>query len=228
MKKLTFKDLIADTGTLSAPSKMPCHGTSTSAYDCKVGGFLRTIKGSVCSKCYACTANYQYPSVKQAHADRLSKITGPNWVESMAEHITRRCEDVFRWHDSGDLQSAQHLRRIVAIARLTPNIQHWLPTKEFGLVLTYLRHGNEFPDNLTVRISAPMMGALFQKHTNKTVRKLQEQFEQLVLLYGLPTSTVDDPDAELTCPAKAQAGKCLDCRRCWDKSVANVNYIGQN
>ena len=36
------------------------------------------------------------------------------------------------------------------------------------------------------------------------------------------TSTVTTKKA--TCPAPKQGGKCLDCRRCWDRKVKNVKY----
>jgi hypothetical protein len=38
--------------------------------------------------------------------------------------------NVFRWHDSGDVQDLKHLAKIFKVARLTPNIKHWLPTRE--------------------------------------------------------------------------------------------------
>lgn len=221
----TFKALEAETGTLSDTSKMPCLSTSIPAKDCNVGSFMRTIPDSVCADCYCFKGNYNFPSVKQSLENRLDKIAGEHWVEAMTEHIRRRCGDLFRWHDSGDLQSAEHLRRIVAIAKATPHILHWLPTKEYRLILTYLKHGNTFPDNLKVRVSAPMVGEAFPtRHENKTMATFQAQFEKLVLTYGIPYSTVgDDDNTADTCPAPDQDGECKDCRRCWTDREC-VNY----
>jgi hypothetical protein len=228
MRKLTFKDIIDKTGTLSDTSKMPCHSTSTPTENCNVGSFLRTVEGSTCHGCYAHErGNYTFPSVKKSLANRLDKISGPDWVFYMAEHIRRRCTDLFRWHDSGDIQDASHLRKIVEIARQTPLIRHWLPTREYKLLINYLGHGGEFPPNLIVRISAPMKGPAFQTHDNKKVQVLQAQFEQLALVFGLPISTVDDPDSgpDTTCPAPTQDGECRDCRRCWEPTQTAVNYL---
>ena len=36
----------------------------------------------------------------------------------------------FRWHDSGDVQDLDHLRRIYEVCKLTPDVQHWMPTRE--------------------------------------------------------------------------------------------------
>ncbi len=49
-------------------------------------------------------------------------------------------EPFFRWFDSGDLQSVEMVRDIVAVAERTPEIRHWLPTREYATVREYLRH----------------------------------------------------------------------------------------
>lgn len=222
----TFKQLEDHTGTLSDTSKMPCFSTSTPAKNCNVGSYMRTIKGTVCADCYGFEkGNYQYPSVIKSLENRLEKITGPHWVEAMIIHLKRRCDGLFRWHDVGDVQSAEHLRRIIAVADGTPDIKHWLPTKEYKLILNYLRHGNTFPSNLIVRVSAPMVGKPFGwKHKDKKMQVFQQQFEQLVLMFDVQYSTVSDDNPDATCPAPEQEGECGNCRRCW--SDANcVNYI---
>ena len=147
-------ELIA--GTLSEPSKMPGYATSTSAFECKVGSQLRKVTGSVCEGCYATRANYQHPSVKIAHARRLAGLRHPRWVEAMVTLIQNRVSDTdpyFRWHDSGDLQGEWHLANICEVARQTPTVRHWLPTREKALVKRYLRAGGVIPGNLTVRVS---------------------------------------------------------------------------
>ncbi len=62
-----------------------------------------------------------------------------------------------RWHDSGDLQSVEHLEKIIEVCRRTPQIQHWLPTRELAI----LRACRErIPANLTIRVSATMIDGL--------------------------------------------------------------------
>ncbi len=97
------------TGSLGKPSKMPGLSYGISATLCKVGAALAKVKGSTCEGCYALKANYQYPSVKAAHAKRAAGLTDPRWTEAMVYLIRSSGETYFRWHDSGDLQSFQHL-----------------------------------------------------------------------------------------------------------------------
>ena len=220
-EELTYIDAMDIIGGLSKPSKMPWHGWSTSAYDCKTGSKLRGIKGSTCSSCYACKGNYCFQNVKDAHARRMAGLSHPQFVEAFIlvlntlyergkktyvyrTRITK--ENRFRWHDSGDIQSVEHLRMINEIAKATPKIRHWIPTREYGMVNEFLKT-NKFAFNLTVRMSAVMIGDEFKKQP-----------------MGLPSSTVGVKTAKSQCPAYTQGGACQDCNRCWDKTVKNVNY----
>jgi len=111
----------------------------------------------------------------------------------------------FRWHDSGDLQSMDHLLAIIEIAKRLPSIKFWLPTREIGLMRQFVReHGSDkIPSNLTIRVSAAMVGG------------------DAIKIDGCQTSTVSEHG---TCPAPQQDNKCGDCRACWDKTVDNVAY----
>lgn len=112
----------------------------------------------------------------------------------------------FRWHDSGDLQSVRHLWVICEVARQTPGVRHWLPTREYQVVRTFKAMGGEIPPNLTVRLSAHMVDGKAPG-------------------MGLPTSTVssDGIPGEGSCPAPTQGGECKACRACW-LSPGNVDY----
>jgi len=199
-------------GTLSKPSKMPGYATSTSAFECKIGSLLRKVPGSVCEGCYATRANYQYPSVQVAHARRLAGLRHPRWVEAMVtliQHRVSEADPYFRWHDSGDLQGEWHLANICEVARRTPNVRHWLPTREKALVKRYLRAGGVIPGNLTVRISAPMVDGPAPSVAG-----------------GLVSSTVVSQSSAdgYACPARSQSNQCGTCRACWSREVQNVAY----
>ena len=71
----------------------------------------------------------------------------------MAAQINSKKVKYFRWHDSGDVQNLDHLRRIYAVCRLTPSVKHWMPTRE-AWTKDYIV---EAPDNLVVRFSIPMV-----------------------------------------------------------------------
>ena len=192
---------------------MPGYSYGIPAQACKVGSKLAKVKGSVCEHCYALKNFYRMSNVKTAQAKRLKLLNGKRWTESMVfliKHYTNPSDPFFRWHDSGDLQSPKHLDDICSIARQTPNIKHWVPTREYGIVHDYLKKGGALPANLTVRLSAHMVD-----------EKLS------VPVCGLPTSMVShktrDPQVH-HCPAPTQGNTCGNCRACWDSRVSCVSY----
>ena len=123
------KEARAITGGLSDPGKMPGYAYSLPAQACITGSKLVKIPGTVCYGCYALKGNYKrFPSVRLALAKRLQALPHPRWVDAMVTLIYG--EEVFRWHDSGDLQSVQHLKNIFEVCSRTPSTWHWLPTRE--------------------------------------------------------------------------------------------------
>jgi len=209
---------------LSKPSKMPGYGYSIPAARCKIGAKLRKVAGSTCSACYALKGRYVFPNVAECLERRYQTLDAPEWVDAMSELIRRKCVNghprcrvrravpYFRWHDAGDLQSVDHLARIVLVCRKTPGVTHWLPTREYQTVRDFIAAGGTFPPNLTVRLSAHMIGG----HA-PTFPDLQA--------HGVTVSTVDSTAADaFACLAPSQKGECRDCRACWNPAVSHVTY----
>ena len=209
---MQFKTLSAAldyVGGFSAPSKMPCYSYGLSAHQCITGARLAKIEGSTCSDCYALKGFYGdwNINVHQAHAQRAESLYKPGWVAAMVFIINRRKLDYFRWHDSGDLQSFQHLLNIVSVAEQCPETRFWLPTREKKIVLQYRDTFGDFPKNLIVRVSATMMDspASPEFKTTSTVHK-------------------DKKPIGFACPASRQDNQCQDCRECWNPRRKNVSY----
>ena len=195
-------------GISNRNKKMPGYTYGLSAKECKTGAKLVKIPGSTCSGCYALKANYFYPSVKTGHARRLASIDNGAWVPAMVQLINHYEKNYFRWHDSGDVQTVDHLRKICAVAAGTPAIKHWLPTREAGILKEFKRNGGRIPSNLVIRLSATMVnGAPGKSH----------QHSSTVHTAGVP------PIGE-ACNASKQGGQCLDCRACWNGSIKNISY----
>ena len=116
----------------------------------------------------------------------------------------------FRWHDSGDLQGVNHLELIAEVCNSTPNCQHWLPTREYGIVKDYIAKHGKLPGNLTIRLSA-----MYPDQPVKIPASLQG-------IKGITASNVHTakPIGE-SCKAPAQSGACLDCRVCWTDTVVS-------
>ena len=120
---MKIKEAEAITHTLSKPGKMPGFAYSTPAHECKTGTKLRAVAGSVCANCYAYKrGRYRFQNVIDAQFKRFRSLTHPKWVEAMAAQINSKKVKYFRWHDSGDVQNLDHLRRIYEVCRLTPSV----------------------------------------------------------------------------------------------------------
>jgi hypothetical protein len=185
------------TGSLTRTSKMPGLSYSLPAWECKTGSKLRKVKGSVCSACYALKGNYtRYKAIKAAQYDRLEKIKNSLWVAAMVVQVKR--QKYFRWHDAGDVQDLEHLKKIYSVCKLTPEVKHWMPTREAWIK----NHLASKPSNLVIRFSPPMIGQRNDSWPN--------------------SSMVVETGA--TCPAPSQGGKCGSCRQCWDSNIKVVSY----
>jgi len=192
--------------SLGNPSKMPGKSYGLPAAECKVGSKLRNVPGSTCADCYAHKGRYAFDNVQRAQYARLATIDSPQWTMAMVKML--QGEKWFRWHDSGDLQSVSHLAKICMVAVMTPDVNHWLPTREVGLVRRYLKDGGIIPANLNIRVSAAMVDG------------------DPIEIEGCTTSTVHHKAKAKghKCPAPTQNNECATCRACWNKSVDNVSY----
>ena len=156
------------TGGLSAPSKMPGPSMNLPAVACITGSKLVKVAGSTCSGCYALKGRYRFQNVKDAMQRRLDRLHDPRWVEAMITLIDQ--QPVFRWHDSGDIQSHGHMNKILEVVRQTPDTNHWLPTQE----RPYLPAPEAVPDNLIIRLSGSKIDGpppTAWSHTSSVVTK---------------------------------------------------------
>lgn len=236
--------LLRAIGGLSAPSKMPCHGWSIPAQACKLGSLLRQREGSACASCYALKGMYVFPNVRAALERRLGILrealddvsARAIFRDGFRELLNRKAartrarlakgETVaadgryFRWHDAGDLQSVDHLRLIVEICEGTPEVQHWLPTREAGTVARYLdAYGDDaLPRNLTVRLSTPMVGRPVPAGMGRLMRRSPR-----IVASGIHRPAGRQWGMQ-ACAAPSQGGECRSCRACWDTGTWGVSY----
>jgi hypothetical protein len=208
-------------GSVTQTSKMPCKSYSLPTVACITGAKMAQIEGSICSKCYAMKGNYaQYANnIEPAQHARLDSVLqacenaeyAQAWIDAMSTHIGS--DEYFRWHDSGDLQSLAHLELIAAVCEETPNCNHWLPTREYGIVKEYIAKHGALPKNMVIRLSA--------MYIDKPVIVPQS----LIGADGVEVSNVHKNTAPIgiECKSPTQGNKCLDCRVCFHRSGA-VSY----
>ena len=204
---MNTKEALEIVGGLSKPSKMPGWSYGLPAKECKTGSKLRKVPGSTCYDCYALKGCYVFKVVQDAQYRRLRAIRDPRWVQAMVHLINSKKADVFRWHDSGDVQDLDHLNKIYEVCRLTPDRKHWMPTREAWIQ----KHEHRAPDNLTIRFSMPMVD---QKPAGKF-----KNYSTVI--------SKDHPwfgETSKVCPAPKQNNECKACRNCWNKEIKNVSY----
>lgn len=202
------------TGGMTQTSKMPCKSYSLPTENCITGAKLAKDKSSICGNCYANKGFYKMyaKTIKPAQNKRLESIDHPDWVSAMVTLIGK--DQYFRWHDSGDLQSVNHLRKIVEVAEALPNSLFWLPTREYGIVKQYICQYGALPLNLIVRLSA------FYADKPVVIPKSLQGYANIL------ASNVHDkaePVGEV-CNAPKQGGECRECRACWNSAVKTVTY----
>ena len=199
---LPVKEAKKITGSLTRTSKMPGLSYSLPAWECKTGSKLRKIKGSVCASCYALKGNYtRYKAIKAAQYVRLEALKDQRWIAAMVAQIIR--QKYFRWHDAGDIQSPEHLQKIFRVCKLTPETEHWMPTREAQFLKDI--EPSTVPKNLLIRMSSHMV-------------------DQPPVKFWPWTSTVISGQGQASCPAPKQNNSCGSCRQCWDRKIPNVSY----
>ena len=207
---LRVKEALAICGSLSEPGKMPCHGYALPARRCRLGSFLQQLPTAICHYCYALRGRYVFRKVQAAMEKRFASLSDPRWVDAITTLIHRSEDRYFRWHDSGDLQSLEHLEKIIQVCKNLPLVKFWLPTREYQTVEAYRRLGGRIPSNLCIRLSAHLIDG------------------KLPLGYRLPVSTVSSGISIVRgaheCPAPRQNNQCGACRACWDPAVKIVMY----
>jgi len=221
---MLVKEAIEHTGSLGQTKKMPGKSYGIQAWHCGIGMKLAEVEGTVCSKCYGLVGFYNMPNVKVAQDKRLDlMLTDSLWEDGMVVQIRLLRMQYFRWFDDGDLQSLYNLERIIRVCERTPMVNHWMPTKEYGIVNMFLMEGGQIPENLSLRLSGYKFddpppkfryGHVLSQLQTSTATHLDED-EQPVAVHGH------------LCPAHWQKGECGDCRACWSKEVPNVTYVDQ-
>lgn len=191
----------------SKTGKMPCTSFSLPAQECITGSKLAKVKGSVCHGCYALKGNYRFDNVKKPRYQNLELLADLEaFIVNMTNEIGKNEKTgYFRWHDSGDLQSFDHLKAIIAIAENLPDIKFWLPTKEKQFLNRLARENVRVPDNLVIRLSMPMINMAPQG------------------IFKTSTVHTDKPFG-FACEAYTRGGQCGSCRACWNAEIDNVSY----
>jgi len=247
----TLKEANSIAGTLSKTSKMPCRSYGITAKACQTGTAMKQLNQDklhitcthdiqialkdgklipTCALCYCDDrGNYNYPSVMSSLHKRLESITNPLWTEAlvyMIEHERTKGYEYFRWHDSGDIQSLDHIEQIIVACICTPLVAHWLPTLEAGTHIAQFvqKYGSiDRIRNLCVRASTPFINSRSMPNKKLGVQASVVIADDRTFRKEMTTFMNDN-----ICTAKLHTGedkgKCGACRKCWDKNIDVIKY----
>ncbi len=90
---------------------------------------------------------------------------------------------------------------------MTPNVKHWLPTREYDIVNKYIKQGGKIPKNLVIRFSAHMIDIKPPK-----------------TFFNTSTVHKDKSFIGVECVSYKNKNECGSCRMCWDESIKNISY----
>ena len=201
------------TAKLSHTSKLPCPSWSIPAWHTCPGSKGEDGKPvEACSKCYALQGRYNFPSVRASRDYNRKDWQRSAWVDEMIDLI--KPHQFFRWFDSGDLYSKRLGQKMLVICSMTPDTQHWIPTRSWKI-----------PE------LEPVLSALSEMD-NVVVRSSEDRID-----YGPWTvpnyhrsMIITKPDSyepghgRVLCTAYRRQGKCGPCRACWSKRIHTVQY----
>ena len=161
-----------------------------------------------CKGCYATTGNYRFPNVKAPRIHNQEDWKRMAWVDDMVNELS--IDRYFRWFDSGDVYTLALAEKILEVMRMTPWVQHWLPTRMYK----FPKFRQVFADmkklkNVSLRFSSDSITGEYIKGLHGSVI--------------VPTS--DDIKKGMTlCKAYESEGKCNGCRACFHNVAKVIAY----
>lgn len=168
-------------------------------------------------KCYV-NKSYRYDSVKLGHA--RNTIAMREDVKQVVEDLHQQIERaknkplICRMNQSGEIENIE----VLDIAKLHPEIQFFIYTKNFDAIIPALLNG-EIPGNMTVLIS------IWHEYGIKEFNKVKHLPNVKAFVYDDQTFNYADAglDIQTYCKAYDIDGKmnheitCDKCRKCFDR-----------
>ena len=199
------------TPKISNASKMPCKSWSLPAWEsCPSAKNDKGKPVDACNYCYALTGAYRFPATIASRAHNMEDWKCDDWVSAMVKVIGKA--KYFRWFDSGDCYNIILAYKIYTVMGLTPNCQHWLPTRQHKkpLFRSAFERMNKL-DNVCVRYSSDSIdGEIVDGATTSTIIQSADEFKA--------------SKGMSLCRAYTRKGKCAGCRACWSKDINVVSY----
>lgn len=169
-----------------------------------------------CAGCYAVGGFYHMPNVIKVRADNRQQWQADTFVTDMISAL--RHEKYFRLFDSGDFYHVELVKKWFEICEALPEVKFWIPTRSHKVAkLALWIHKLAALPNVTVRYSADSIDGTYDAALHGSViYSSNDQLDIRDVASGMV----------YPCPAYTEehGGKCLDCRKCYDKQTPVIAY----
>lgn len=184
------------------------------------------------SVCYANTSYYRYPNVVAAYRKRNAFRLTARFILQIKEEIAAKNIRIVRIHTAGDFDSAEYIRKWIAIARACPRVKFFFYTRSWRV--------SHLLQSILVLGSLPNVQGFFSCDKDTGPPPKHQKFASAYLAMhddDVPNFKVDltfrdkratkmirAKDGSLVCPVermqhKYQSNKlnCESCGICWNR-----------
>ena len=202
---------------LSKTSKLGTYSWSLQARE-TCPGSVDADGGTVpaCAGCYAATGFYRMKPAIKLRENNRKEWQAETFVQDMIVALQR--ERYFRLFDSGDFYHVELVKKWFDICEALPGVKFWIPTRAHKVekLALWIRKLEALP-NVSVRYSADSIDGTYDAGLHGSV-----------IYYCNSQLDIRDVSSGMVfpCPAYTEehGGKCLDCRKCYDKQVPVIAY----
>lgn len=167
----------------------------------------QTVKGSICSHCYACAQLKFY----KTQAEKLKKAT-----EFLTSHIIALNDipqlnvSLFRFEAFGDLNNSIQVVNYFNIAKMNPEVKFGLWTKNPFIISYALKEYNiEKPENLVIILSSMFLN---KQYNYDRMKEVYPFIDKVFTVYD--ENYIEENNITINCGAK----NCFTCKVCYDKN----------
>ncbi len=124
----------------------------------------------------------------------------------------------FRWFSAGDIPDLESFKKIVQVCRECVGVKFWMPTSRDDILNQFFEvEGLAIPENLIIRLSAPIIG-----------EKMPAFMVDLCQKWGVTWSETTLNEKEATCHASLDGLSCEMCEDCFQLKPVVYMIHGRN
>ena len=176
----------------------------------------RTVRGSICSHCYADTLAKMYSALGSRLERNTKELTTRFLGSADFEYLEKelKTEEIFRFEAFGDINNEMQLRNYFRICERFPKVRFALYTKMYELVYNYIAK-NGIPSNLNLILSSLKVNQELSKEPFEKLGVFKPGQVKVFTVYD-KKYIKEHPELTINCGARS----CNRCRLCYLETKA--------